>query len=53
MPQSGTSGSEGARGGQLPRATRQKPYELETLVGKIRDAIGSRSLSGPDRGSDS
>jgi two-component system cell cycle sensor histidine kinase/response regulator CckA len=39
--------------GRGPAGFLQKPYEMETLVGKIRDAIGSRSLSGPDRGSDS
>ena len=39
--------------GRGPAGFLQKPYELETLVGKIRDAIGSRSLSGPDRGSES
>ncbi len=37
--------------GRGPAGFLKKPYELETLVGKIRDAIGSRSLSGPDRGS--
>ena len=39
--------------GRGPAGFLQKPYELDTLLEKIRDAIGSGSLAGPDRSSDS